>query len=213
MGRAKIKRGSTNIDMTAMCDVAFLLLSFFILTTQFKPAEAKEVVTPSSVSTETATQENAFTVYLDKDGKVYIVMSDDMKGDVIQEVANIKNINFSADDIKMFKAAPFVGTPLSQLNQFDRLSSQEVSKVNVSGIPSDSTNNELEVWINAAKKANQGKKLNFLIKGDDKASYPSFKQVIEAFKKNDEYKYKLITTPEGVPEGTALFENATKGIK
>ena len=49
MGRAKIKRGSTNIDMTAMCDVAFLLLSFFILTTKFKPEEAIEVMPPSSV--------------------------------------------------------------------------------------------------------------------------------------------------------------------
>lgn len=211
MGRAKIKRGSTNIDMTAMCDVAFLLLSFFILTTQFKPAEAKEVSTPSSVSTEAATLENAFTIYLDKEGKVYIVMTDEMKEDVLQEVASARTITFSPDDIKAFKAAPFVGTPLAQLNQFDRLSSQEVSKVAIAGIPSDSTNNELEVWINGAIKANQGKKMNFLIKGDEKASYPSFKQVIEAFKKNDIYKYKLITTPEGVPEGTALFDNFRKG--
>ena len=37
MARAKIPRKSTNIDMTAMCDVAFLLLSFFILATKFKP--------------------------------------------------------------------------------------------------------------------------------------------------------------------------------
>ena len=47
MGRAKLPRKSTNIDMTAMCDVAFLLLSFFILTTKFKPAEAIAVETPS----------------------------------------------------------------------------------------------------------------------------------------------------------------------
>ncbi len=40
MGRAKIPRKSTTIDMTAMCDVAFLLLSFFILATKFKPPEA-----------------------------------------------------------------------------------------------------------------------------------------------------------------------------
>ena len=54
MGRAKIKRGSTNVDMTAMCDVAFLLLSFFILTTKFKPEEAIEVIPPSSVSSKAA---------------------------------------------------------------------------------------------------------------------------------------------------------------
>jgi len=213
MGRAKIKRGSTNIDMTAMCDVAFLLLSFFILTTQFKPAEAKEVSTPTSVSTETAALENAFTVYLDKEGKTYAVMSDDMKEDVLGNVANMRNINFTPDDIKAFKASAFVGTPLAQLNQFDKMSSQDQSKVAVPGIPTDSANNELQVWISAAIKSNQGKKVNFLIKGDEKASYPSFKQIIESFKKNDIYKYKLITNPEGVPEGTALFDNFRKGIK
>ena len=69
MGRAKIKRGSTNVDMTAMCDVAFLLLSFFILTTKFKPAEAVEVTPPSSVSSKTATEKDAFKVSIDKDGQ------------------------------------------------------------------------------------------------------------------------------------------------
>ncbi len=48
MGRAKLPRKSTNIDMTAMCDVAFLLLSFFILATKFKPPETLTVETPNS---------------------------------------------------------------------------------------------------------------------------------------------------------------------
>src|SRR5450755_1817485 len=60
MGRAKLPRKSTNIDMTAMCDVAFLLLSFFILATKFKPPEALSVVTPSSVSTKVEQEKNNF---------------------------------------------------------------------------------------------------------------------------------------------------------
>ena len=62
MGRAKIKRGSTNIDMTAMCDVAFLLLSFFILTTKFKPSEAVEVSPPSSVAAKAAPEKKTIAV-------------------------------------------------------------------------------------------------------------------------------------------------------
>ena len=67
MSRAKIPRKSTHIDMTAMCDVAFLLLSFFILATKTKPPEAVAVMTPSSVSTKVAKDE-AILVTLTKEG-------------------------------------------------------------------------------------------------------------------------------------------------
>ena len=66
MGRAKLPRKSTNIDMTAMCDVAFLLLSFFILTTKFKPAEAIAVTTPSSVASKIAPSKDFVLITLIK---------------------------------------------------------------------------------------------------------------------------------------------------
>src|SRR5438045_5671276 len=100
MGRAKIKRGNTNVDMTAMCDVAFLLLSFFILTTKFKPSEAVEVSPPSSVANKIAPEKDAFQVSINRDGKVFLQLSDDMKSDVIDELSTAKNLNFSAEDKK-----------------------------------------------------------------------------------------------------------------
>ena len=72
MGRAKLPRKSTNIDMTAMCDVAFLLLSFFILTTKFKPAEAIAVTTPSSVAAKIAPDKDLVLITIDKDGNVLV---------------------------------------------------------------------------------------------------------------------------------------------
>ena len=70
MPKHKVVRKTTPIDMTAMCDVAFLLLSFFILTTKFKPSEALAVVTPNSVSNKVAEQKDAVLITIDKDGKV-----------------------------------------------------------------------------------------------------------------------------------------------
>ncbi|MEO8109517.1 MAG: biopolymer transporter ExbD [Ginsengibacter sp.] len=206
MGRAKVKRGSTHVDMTAMCDVAFLLLSFFIFTTKFKPDEAIEVITPSSVSSKVASDKDAFKVSLDKEGRVFIDMSDEMRGDVLDELGKERNINFSPDDIKYFKNASFVGVPLSQLNQFTRLNSEQIKATKLNGIPTDSTNNELQAWISAAVQANQGNKVNFYIKGDNAAKYPAFKSVIESFKKNDIYKYNLVTNAEDVPEGSELYK-------
>src|SRR5438477_6059846 len=112
MGRAKIKRGSTNIDMTAMCDVAFLLLSFFILTTKFKPSEAIEVSPPSSVSAQAAPEKDAFTVSINKDGNVFVDMSDNMKKDVLEQLASARNLQFSDEDKKYFQNATFIGVPI-----------------------------------------------------------------------------------------------------
>jgi len=211
MGRAKIKRGSTNVDMTAMCDVAFLLLSFFILTTKFKPEEAIEVIPPSSVSSKAATDKDAFKVSINKDGQVFIDMSEEMRGDVIKELAKERNLTFSPEDVKYFEQATFVGGPISQLNQFDRLNSEQIKATKLSGIPVDSANNVLQAWISAAVQANLGTKINFYIKGDNSSKFPAFKAVIDAFKKNDIYKYNLVTNAEDVPEGTELYRKNILG--
>ena len=213
MGRAKIKRGSTNIDMTAMCDVAFLLLSFFILTTKFKPAEAVEVTPPSSVASKAAPQTDAFLVSINKEGQVFIQMSDDMKGDVIEEMNALRQLNLSEQDKQYFKQSLFVGTPLSQLNQFDRIKPEDLHTVRFSGVPTDSTNNELQSWINAAVNAYKGRKINFLIKGDNNSKYAVFRDVINSFKKNEVFKYQLVTNPEGVPEGSELMKKQLEGEK
>ena len=211
MARAKIKRGSTHVDMTAMCDVAFLLLTFFILAAQFKPSEAIEVTPPNSVSNKHAPQKDYFNVTIDKDSKLYIDMDDGLKEGVIQELGKERNINFSPADVKAFQQATFVGVPLNQLNQFTRLTAEQIAKTKFPGVPADSTNNELQAWINAAINANLGKKLNFLIKGSDVSKYTAFKSVIEAFKKNDIYKYNLVTNAEEVPPGTELYKKHMAG--
>ena len=210
MGRAKIKRGSTNVDMTAMCDVAFLLLSFFILTGQFKPSEAVEVNPPNSVSNTHAPQKDAFTVSIDKDNRVFVNLTDDIKGDIWDELVKEKNMNVTAQDRADFLNTDFVGVPFSQLLQFIKIPSDQKKNIKMPGVPTDSSNNELQAWIQAAATAGAGKKLNFLIKGDNSSKYPAFGSVISAFKKNDIYKYNLVTNSEDVPPGTVLYEENLK---
>ena len=71
MAKVKMSKKSTSIDMTAMCDVAFLLLTFFILTATAKQPEPLEVQTPSStVQTKLPDTDLAtITIGKDKDGK------------------------------------------------------------------------------------------------------------------------------------------------
>lgn len=210
MGRAKIKRGSTNIDMTAMCDVAFLLLSYFILIAEFKPAEAVEVNPPSSVASKVAPQTDAFQVSINPEGQVFLQMSDEMKGDVIEELSTARNLNLSAEDKALFKQSLFVGTPLSQLSQFVRIKPENLHSVKLTGIPIDTANNELQAWINAAVNVYKGKKINWLIKGDNNSKYVAFREVINAFKKNEVFKYQLITNAEDVPAESELARKPAK---
>lgn len=210
MGRAKIKRGSTNIDMTAMCDVAFLLLSYFILIAEFKPAEAVEVNPPSSVASKVAPQTDAFQVSINPEGQVFLQMSDEMKGDVIEELSTARNLNLSAEDKALFKQSLFVGTPLSQLSQFVRIKPENLHSVKLTGIPIDTANNELQAWINAAVNVYKGKKINWLIKGDNNSKYVAFREVINAFKKNEVFKYQLITNAEDVPSESELARKPAK---
>jgi biopolymer transport protein ExbD len=210
MPRAKIPRKSTTIDMTAMCDVAFLLLSFFILATKFKPPEALSVTTPSSVYTKIALESNVVMVIMDKDGKVYFSVSDKNvpeKGEIISTINTQKGLNLTAAEMKTFTNNPssFIGVPFSQLKSFLDKNPEDLKGVIMPGIPTqDSTNNELRDWVAAAVSAFQGEKMNIEIKGDDAAKYPSFSGVIWAMKKNDQLKFQLITSPIAPPLGSEL---------
>jgi len=196
--------------MTAMCDVAFLLLSFFILATKFKPPEALSVVTPNSVSSKVAPDKNVVMITLDKEGKVYFSVSDgntSEKKDIIETVNTSKNIGLTDAEKKNFVNNPsaYIGVPFSQLKSYLDKGPDELKNAVLPGVPvADSTNNELLEWVRAAVGAFQGSKMNLLVKGDNAAKYPSFSGVVFAFKKNDQLKFQLITNPVGAPLGSEL---------
>jgi len=133
MSRPKLPRKSTSIDMTAMCDVAFLLLSFFILTTKFKPSEAITVVTPSSVASKVAPDKDIVLITIDKNGKVFRSMDDESKKLYIANTLNsTKSLNI---DTKLFSKATFFGTSFSQLPSFLAIPEAERKGNLLPGIP------------------------------------------------------------------------------
>ena len=209
MPKVKVARKSTSIDMTAMCDVAFLLLSFFILTTKFKPSEVLTVVTPSSVSKTPVPDNDVVLMTMDKDGKVYLSISDkniEEKRNIIDAINTSKNLNLSEAQKKAFvRSNSFVGVPFSQLGGLLNTPADDIKKLKMDGIPvTDTLNNQLTEWLTAAKGAFEGKKMLILVKGDNNAKYPSFQGILNALKKNDMLKFQMITNPEGVPAGSEL---------
>jgi biopolymer transport protein ExbD len=217
MPKVKVPRKSTAVDMTAMCDVAFLLLSFFILTTKFKSDDGLGVVTPNSVSTKATDDKNVVMVTMDKEGKAYFSVGDNNtaeKQDIIDMIDQGKNLGLSAKEKAAFaRSGSYVGVPFSMLKSYLDLTADQVKNFKSPGIPLDTANNELTVWMNAATRAFSGAKMNLLVKGDNNAKYPTFKGVIDAFKRNEIFKFSMVTNPEGVPEGTALAAKRASGTK
>lgn len=198
--------------MTAMCDVAFLLLSFFILTTKFKPSEALTVETPKSVSTKPVESKDAVLITMDREGKIYFSVSDENpqeKEMIINEVDQLKSLGLTEEEKAAFRrTSSYVGVPFSMLKSFLQLTPDQVKTFKSPGIPvTDTLNNEMETWIRAAQTAFAGSKMNLMVKGDNNAKYPAFKGVINAFKRNEIFKFQMVTDPENVPPGTDLWKS------
>src|ERR1700748_1912248 len=120
MPRVKIPRKSTTGDMTAMCDVAFLLLSFFILTTKPNPSTAVPIDTPSSVASQNAPEKDLVMISLNKDGKAFLSTGDgkedkDNKQAIIEAVNTNKNLGLTGGEINALRLQPFLGSTLPML--------------------------------------------------------------------------------------------------
>jgi biopolymer transport protein ExbD len=217
MPSVKIGKKSTDTDMTPFVDIAFLILSFFIMATKFKPPAPVEITTPNSVSTDKVPENDAILVELDKEGRVFFTMlaegNPEAKRTVIENLNKTRNLGLTEAHMNNFVNAVGIGVPFQQLKGFLSVPTAEQGKVRQPGIPvRDSANNELYFWVRDAVSAFSGKKINYLIKGDNNSVYPDFKNVLEAFKRNDIYKFQLVTQPEEAPIGTDLYKTkSTRG--
>lgn len=218
MPSVKLPRKSTDTDMTPFVDVAFLILSFFMLATKFKPPEPVEIKTPGSVNSQKLPESNAVLIIMDSANRVFFsVLSekDKTKFDkVIADVNATRTLGLSNAQQVNFRQTYAVGVPFANMKQLLDLDAKGQTNLRQPGIPVlDSANNELVWWIAAAKRAFAGEELFYLIKGDAKAKYPTFAAVISALKRNDEFKYNLVTALDDVPSKSELEKYNERAIR
>ncbi len=199
MPKAKIKRKSTWVDMTAMCDVAFLLLTFFMLTSNFTRKEPVLVSTPSSVSEIKIPETNIMTILVDKTGKVYFgIDGQEKRKQLIGKMAYLYKVNLTPEEIKKYTLLELVGNPMQAMKAYLRLPAdvRDLPQNNL-GVPADSTNNEFKEWVKSAREVNPD--LRIAIKADEKTPYPVIKKVMKSLQQLNEDRYNLITKLEGAP--------------
>ncbi|MBL7719655.1 MAG: biopolymer transporter ExbD [Flavipsychrobacter sp.] len=208
MPKVKLPRKSTNIDMTAMCDVAFLLLSFFMLATKFKPDEPVQVSTPSSVSDIPLPDTSIMLITIDQAGRTFFAIDNKNKRkELIENMNEYKNLGLTDDEMNSFAIGSSLGVPLRQLKSYlaSTPDDQRAFDAAAPGIPLDTAiteANELAHWIRSARVVNG--KLRICIKADSKTPYPEIQRIVKTLGGLDIFKFNLITALEGVPEGSAL---------
>ena len=201
MGKAKIKRKSTFIDMTAMSDVTVLLLTFFMLTSTFVKKEPVQVMTPASVSDIKIPETDILQILVDSSGKIF--MSLDKQPDmaaVLDKMGEEYGIEFTPEQEKKFVIASTFGVPMQKMSNFLNLSLEDQDKILKSmGIPCDSIDNQFKSWVRHARVVNPD--LRIAIKADADTPYSVIKNVMNSLQDLRENRYNLITALKSSPEG------------
>lgn len=197
MSKVKIPRKSISLDMTAMCDMAFLLLTFFILTAKFKPDDPVQVDTPASISDVKLPDKDIMTISIDNKNRVFFGIDGQFDREKMLEfVAGKYKVGFTPEEMKQFSLVSSFGVPVGNLRQL--LATKDKAGFPQPGIPCDSVGNELTDWIAYARYANP--KLRITIKGDVNANYEVVDKVIKTLQDQNINKFNLITDLKAKPK-------------
>ena len=205
MPKVKPHRTSPSLDMTPMVDLAFLLVTFFMLTTKFAPEESVIVDTPSSISEIKLPENNVITLTVDKNKRVFFgVDAKQTKMLALQKVGAKYGVKFTAAQAKEFGNLPNFGVPINQLGSYLDMEKEDRAQINKTapGVPIDSLNNQMIDWVIESRLANQAifKKPTYIaIKGDGQADVPTVQQVIKILQERDINRFALITDVENKP--------------
>jgi biopolymer transport protein ExbD len=219
MPKIKMPKGTPSIDMTPMVDLAFLLVTFFMLTASFRNAEPVTVETPSSIS-DKIIPENILMVTLDKDGRVFFNLSDaEARKEMLNNMLQKYKIGLSEEKIEEFSFMSTFGCTMQELPAYMNTEAAKRASFPTQGIPSDSTKNELLDWLSFAATAagNTGRtafeeaklkggepkmedfKPKFILRVDSKTLYKDAQVVIDVFRELNLNNLNFVTSAEAIP--------------
>ncbi len=186
--------------MTPMVDTFFLLLTFFMLTAQFRPQESVVVDTPYSISNLTAPDKRKMTITVDANNQVFfnidngIDTSERIREKVLREIAAQRGLQFTEEEIAKFAALESFSLPITSLKQWinspDRAAGDKLN----TGMPMDSTDNQLSMWIRATRLVSP--EISVVLRGDNTSDYKAVRKVIDALQDNNVRVFNLVTNLE-----------------
>ena len=208
MSKIKMPKSAPSLDMTPMVDLAFLLVTFFILTANFRQNEAVMIKSPSSHS-EKILPQNVMLVTVDTGGRVFFSLDGkEVRERLLLTMKDKYKVDFTEADVKRFQILPMFGCPMAQLPEYIRGNEGQRAAIDKTspGIPMDSLNNQLGDWIaygwNEKKTWEANNKIpkedgcRIAIKADGQTNYIAIKRIIKVFQERNLNSFNLITDME-----------------
>ena len=220
MPKINMPKSSPSLDMTPMVDLAFLLVTFFMLTASVRVDEPVIVDMPATIS-EKILPKNTMMVTVDKDCRLFFNMDNGaIRIQALEEMGNIYKVTFTDKEKNVFAKLGSFGVPIKNLPAYLDMDDIARSKYKSQGIPVDTTaNNEIGDWLRVGynkaggkyntdrRKAKdngaeyKGEPPRLSIKADGKTNYLCVQQVINVIKKKDlEPRINFITNLEDEPK-------------
>jgi len=202
MPKIKLPTKSPHIDMTPMVDLFSVVLTFLMLTATMRQNEPATVDTPFSISEKPTPDFNVLTLLLSKDDKVFINFDNGQdtilqyRPKILAEMGKRYNIEFTPAELREFEKYPTaIGVPIADMKEFLNTREMKERTALQTGIPIDSTDNQLALWVLFARQINPN--IQASIKGDAKTGFPIVQKVLDIMQDKNVNKFNLITSLEG----------------
>ncbi|MFM7731595.1 MAG: ExbD/TolR family protein [Flavobacteriales bacterium] len=218
MPKIKVPKSAPSLDMTPTVDLAFLLVTFFMLTAKFRNMEPLEANPPYATSL-TQLPEKVMLISIDTAGRAYFDISGrEVRDSLIRRMimGYPNELRLSESDIENFSKMGTFGQPIDRLAAYIQGDAdvKEALDEQSKGIPLDSANNQLGQWIiqgyaayvghaqvmGISKEELRKDGLRYAIKADANTDYAKVKKVIDVFRDKEIYNFNMVTNLSGSEE-------------